>query len=75
MTSGRATAPADLSELSERERDVLELVAAGMTNEQIAERLVLSTRMVERHLSNLYGKLRLSGKPARTAAAVRFSRT
>ncbi len=66
---------ADLSELSEREREVLELVAAGMSNEQIAERLFLSTRTVERHLSNVYAKLRLSGKSARAAAAARFSRT
>jgi RNA polymerase sigma factor (sigma-70 family) len=69
------TATADLSELSEREREVLELVAAGMTNEQIAKRLFLSTRTVERHLSNIYAKLRLSGKSARAAAAARFSRT
>jgi pimeloyl-ACP methyl ester carboxylesterase/DNA-binding CsgD family transcriptional regulator len=64
----------DLSELSERERDVLELVAAGMSNDQIAERLFLSPRTVERHLSNVYAKLRLSGKSARAAAAARFSR-
>ena len=69
------TEAADLSELSEREREVLELVAAGMSNEQIAERLFLSTRTVERHLSNIYAKLRLSGKSARAAAAARFSRT
>jgi DNA-binding NarL/FixJ family response regulator len=49
-------------------------VATGMTNEQIAERLFLSARTVERHLSNLYAKLRLSGKSARAAAAARFSR-
>jgi len=65
----------DLSELSEREREVLELVATGMSNEQIAERLFLSARTVERHLSNVYAKLRLSGKSARAAAAARFSRT
>jgi RNA polymerase sigma factor (sigma-70 family) len=64
----------DLSELSEREREVMGLVAAGMSNEQIAERLVLSRRTVERHLSNVYSKLRLSGKSARAAAAARFSR-
>ena len=66
---------ADLSELSEREREVLELVSAGLSNEQIAERLFLSTRTVERHLSNISAKLRLSGKSARAAAAARFSRT
>ena len=72
----RAAAPAaDISELSEREREVLELVSAGLSNEQIAERLILSTRTVERHLSNIYAKLRLSGKSARAAAAARFSRT
>jgi pimeloyl-ACP methyl ester carboxylesterase/DNA-binding CsgD family transcriptional regulator len=72
----RAPAPAaDLSELSTREREVLELVAAGMSNEQIAQQLVLSTRTVERHLSNVYAKLRLSGKSARAAAAAHFSRT
>jgi DNA-binding CsgD family transcriptional regulator len=68
-------APSDVSELSEREREVLRLVAAGMSNEAIAERLFLSTRTVERHLSNVYAKLRLSGKSARAAAAALFSRT
>jgi RNA polymerase sigma factor (sigma-70 family) len=67
--------PADLSDLSSREREVLNLVAAGMSNEEIGERLFLSTRTVERHLSNIYAKLRLSGKSARAAAAARFSRT
>ena len=69
------TMAADLSDLSEREREVLELVAAGMSNKQIGERLFLSTRTVERHLSNVYAKFRLSGKSARAAAAARFSRT
>jgi RNA polymerase sigma factor (sigma-70 family) len=69
------TVAPDLSELSEREREVLELVAAGMSNEEIAERLFLSSRTVERHLSNVYAKLRLSGKSARAAAAAQFSRS
>jgi pimeloyl-ACP methyl ester carboxylesterase/DNA-binding CsgD family transcriptional regulator len=65
----RSTAADDLSA---RELEVLELVAAGLTNEAIAERLFLSVRTVERHLSNVYAKLRLSGKSARAAAAVSF---
>jgi pimeloyl-ACP methyl ester carboxylesterase/DNA-binding CsgD family transcriptional regulator len=68
-----APAPASVGELSARERDVMELVAEGLSNEQIAERLFLSVRTVERHLSNVYAKLRVSGKAARAAAAARFS--
>jgi len=68
-----APAPsASAAGLSARELEVLELVAAGLTNEAIAERLCLSVRTVERHLSNIYAKLGLSGKAARAAAAVSF---
>jgi len=62
-----------LADLSRRERDVIELVAEGLSNEEIAERLFLSVRTVERHVSNIYVKLRVSGKAARAAAAARFS--
>ncbi len=54
---------------------MLELVAAGLTNEAIADRLYLSVRTVERHLSNVYAKLGVSGKAARAAAAARFSQS
>ena len=67
-----AFAPPEVTALSPRELDVLELVAAGLTNDAIAERLCLSIRTVERHLSNVYVKLRVSGKSGRAAAAVRF---
>jgi pimeloyl-ACP methyl ester carboxylesterase/DNA-binding CsgD family transcriptional regulator len=73
----RAAAPPDgspLTGLSARELEVLELVAAGASNEEIAARLYLSVRTVERHLSNVYAKLGVSGKAARAAAAARFSR-
>jgi pimeloyl-ACP methyl ester carboxylesterase/DNA-binding CsgD family transcriptional regulator len=63
----------EAAELSARELEVLELVAAGLTNEVIAERLYLSVRTVERHLSNIYAKLGVSGKAARAAAAATFS--
>ena len=65
--------PVDLADLSKRELQVLELVAVGLSNEEIAERLYLSIRTVERHLSNVYTKLRVSGKAARAAAAARYS--
>jgi pimeloyl-ACP methyl ester carboxylesterase/DNA-binding CsgD family transcriptional regulator len=60
--------------LSPRERDVLGLCAEGKTNDEIATALTLSPRTVERHLSNIYLKLGLSGSAARTAAVARFLR-
>jgi pimeloyl-ACP methyl ester carboxylesterase/DNA-binding CsgD family transcriptional regulator len=73
-TGPTAVPPSELADLSARELEVLELVAAGLTNEAIAERLYLSVRTVERHLSNIYAKFGVSGKAARAAAAARFSR-
>jgi DNA-binding CsgD family transcriptional regulator len=64
---------AHVGDLSDRERDVLALVAEGRSNQEIAASLYLSVRTVERHLSNIYAKLRISGKAARAAAAARFS--
>lgn len=49
-----------------RERDVLRLLAEGLTNRQIAERLVVSEHTVHRHVTNILRKLDL---PSRTAAA------
>lgn len=53
--------------LSERELEVLELVVAGMTNSEIAERLVISEATVKNHLKNILEKLHLRN---RTEAAV-----
>ena len=54
--------------LTRREREVLRLVAAGRSNEQIAATLVLSVRTVERHVANIYVKIGASGRSARAAA-------
>ena len=49
-------------ELSEREREVLRLIALGHTNAEIAEQLYLSIRTVESHRAHIQQKLRLSGR-------------
>jgi pimeloyl-ACP methyl ester carboxylesterase/DNA-binding CsgD family transcriptional regulator len=69
-----ANAEMPLEALSPREREVLDLCADGKTNEEIADALTLSPRTVERHLSNLYLKLGVSGPTARTAAVARYLR-
>ena len=55
--------------LSPRELEVLRLVAAGATNRAIAAQLVLSERTVDRHVSNILGKLRVPSRAAATAWA------
>jgi DNA-binding NarL/FixJ family response regulator len=55
-----------LGQLSRRELEVLAIVAEGLTNQEIAERLVLSEHTVHRHVTNILRKLRL---PSRAAAA------
>jgi len=58
----------DLSPLTDRELEVLELVATGFTNRQIAQQLDISVRTVEAHLTHVYDKL---GVCSRTEAVVR----
>ena len=58
--------------LSGREMQVLGLAAQGRDNDEIARRLTLSVRTVERHLQNIYAKLEVQGKSARTAAVARL---
>jgi DNA-binding NarL/FixJ family response regulator len=53
--------------LSEREREVLNLIATGLTNAQIAGRLVISERTVKSHVNNILSKLQVAD---RTQAAI-----
>jgi LuxR family transcriptional regulator, maltose regulon positive regulatory protein len=64
-----ANATASLVEtLSRREQEVLQYVAQGLTNQQIADQLVISIRTVKKHIENIHGKL---GVKNRTQAAAR----
>ncbi|MGD8750351.1 MAG: response regulator transcription factor [Anaerolineales bacterium] len=65
--SGQASWEKDEGLLTTRELEVLELVAQGMTNDQIAQQLHLSSRTIEAHLTHIYTKLDVR---SRTEAAL-----
>jgi two-component system response regulator DevR len=69
MQRVRDGSPADarLAALTQREREVLDLIAEGLTNRQIGERLFLAEKTVKNYVSSLLGKL---GMERRTQAAV-----
>jgi len=64
-------APNGIADLSEREREVLRLVAEGLSDSEIAERLVLSPHTVHRHVANIRRKLGLRSRSAAAATAAR----
>jgi DNA-binding CsgD family transcriptional regulator len=61
--------------LTVREKEVLQLVAQGRTNREIADVLVLSPRTVKRHVENIFDKLGVSSRAAATAVALRSDST
>jgi ATP/maltotriose-dependent transcriptional regulator MalT len=61
--------PTETHGLSKREREVLELLATGGSNREIADQLYLSERTVARHVSNIFTKLGVSSRSAATAFA------
>ncbi len=57
-----ASAPPTLADLTERERDVLDLLAAGASNDAIARRLFVSNKTVRNTVSGIYAKLHANGR-------------
>jgi NarL family two-component system response regulator LiaR len=55
--------------LSERELEVLELIAAGLTNPEIADQLFIAVGTVKRHINNIYGKLQVRHRAEAIARA------
>lgn len=64
-----ANTPSSEGPLTAREREVLKLVAAGLTNRNIAQHLFISEKTVARHISNIFTKLDLPSRAAATAYA------
>ncbi len=64
FASGSGSAKAAFPMLTDREREILELIAAGRGNAHIAHDLVLSLKTVRNHVSNIFGKLQVSDRSA-----------
>lgn len=60
-------------QLTKRELEILQLVAQGLTNAQIATKLVISSRTVNWYLTNIYGKIQVSSRSAATRFAFEHS--
>jgi LuxR family transcriptional regulator, maltose regulon positive regulatory protein len=58
-----------LEPLTERELEVLQIIAVGASNEEIAERLVIAIGTVKRHVGNIFGKLTVSNRTQAVARA------
>ena len=62
FSAPRPAAPDVFPELTEREREVLGLIAQGHNNNEIAQRLVLSQKTVRNHVSNIFSKLQVADR-------------
>ena len=60
---GRRRAQSPLEQLSEREREILALMAQGRSNQAISDRLFVSERTVESHVGSIFSKLELEPTP------------
>lgn len=71
----RRSWPRKAGQLTERQTQVLALLAEGLTNAEIAERLYISSRTAEHHVSNILSQLGLDNRAEATAYALRHSIT
>jgi DNA-binding NarL/FixJ family response regulator len=77
MSSGRSLPspdedfPLEVEELTPREQEVLQLLAQGMSNRNIADTLFISERTVQAHLTNIFAKMQVSSRLEAVLAAIR----
>jgi DNA-binding NarL/FixJ family response regulator len=71
MSPGQAEATTKADLLTPREREVLQLVAEGLTNSSIAETLSISVKTVEKHRANLMSKLEVNDLPSLIRVAIK----
>jgi DNA-binding NarL/FixJ family response regulator len=72
VTARRASPSRPFPELTDREFDVLSLLAEGMDNQAIARRLVLSPKTVRNHVSNVFAKIHANDRPHAVVLARRM---
>jgi DNA-binding NarL/FixJ family response regulator len=68
------SAPQDNQTLSDRELQVIELVAAGLTNQEISEQLDISKRTVDNHISNILTKTATDNRVALVRWALQWGK-
>jgi DNA-binding NarL/FixJ family response regulator len=72
VASGDAVPPTDRIGLTDREREVIRLVAAGRSNQEIAETLFITRKTASVHVSNILGKLGVANRVEAAAVANRL---
>ena len=71
MRNGQSAGPAEFASLTPQEKKILSLIAEGLTNRQIGERMFLAEKTVKNHVTNVLAKL---GVERRTQAAILASK-
>jgi len=71
-SSAAAARTTTLGDLTPREREVLELMAEGRSNQAVCDRMCITQRAVEKHVTSIFTKLRLPPTPATTGACSRL---
>jgi DNA-binding NarL/FixJ family response regulator len=72
LTKGKAPDP--LQELTERERQILELIGTGLTNREIGEKIFLSEKTIKHYVTNILQKLQVRSRVEAALLATRHGR-